>query len=418
MDSIRRSSLFLKIMKNLLTFILITLFISSSSAQSYLPERSILIYKAKLMNSITGFAVGEAGTILKTTDGGETWIQILSGTTNDLWSLCFSNDIITVVGMGGIILKSTNGGTDWIPQNSGVGNPLSEVYFADSSNGAIIGFSIFLKTTNGGIIWNSTGLGAWFGAASFTDINTGTAAGMNGIIIRTTNGGSSWNTQSSGTSRHLSGVSFLDINNGIVVGDSGTILKTTNGGTDWIQQSGGTSEVITDVYFVDAVNAAAVGNGGLILKSTDSGINWVTQSSGTSAALTSIYFIDQNTGITAGSENTILKTTNGGITWEPKTVVTSVTGNELPRESFYLSQNYPNPFNPVTRIDYIIPEKGFILIKIYDALGREVTALVNELKSPGNYSVKFNGANLPGGIYFYRLITSGFTQTRKMILLK
>ena len=100
-------------------------------------------------------------------------------------------------------------------------------------------------------------------------------------------------------------------------------------------------------------------------------------------------------------------------------------------EKFALSQNYPNPFNPSTTIKYTIPtlpasprlakgrtEVGFVTLKVYDILGREVVTLVNEKKSPGYYSVVFNTQNLPSGIYFYRLQTGEFTQTRKMILLK
>jgi hypothetical protein len=95
--------------------------------------------------------------------------------------------------------------------------------------------------------------------------------------------------------------------------------------------------------------------------------------------------------------------------------------------NFILSQNYPNPFNPTTTIKYSIPELSFVTIKIYDVLGSEVTALVNEQKSVGTYEVEFNshsggvrsaGGGLTSGVYFYRLQAGDFIQTRKMILLK
>ncbi len=102
-------------------------------------------------------------------------------------------------------------------------------------------------------------------------------------------------------------------------------------------------------------------------------------------------------------------------------------GNKLP-DKFELSQNYPNPFNPTTTIKYSIPtssplakgrtEEGFVTLKIYDVLGREVATLVNEAKSPGYYSVNFNAVNLPSGLYFYKLTAGGFSQTKKMILMK
>ena len=103
--------------------------------------------------------------------------------------------------------------------------------------------------------------------------------------------------------------------------------------------------------------------------------------------------------------------------------------NNMPK-SFSLSQNYPNPFNPTTKIRYSIPlnlpdgkagvkrERSNVVLKIYDALGREVTTLVNEVKSPGNYEVSFDANKLASGIYYYRLKAGDFTETKKMILLK
>jgi hypothetical protein len=97
---------------------------------------------------------------------------------------------------------------------------------------------------------------------------------------------------------------------------------------------------------------------------------------------------------------------------------------------FSLEQNYPNPFNPVTTIEYKIPDVGtspansagrfmkFVKLKVYNTLGEEVTTLVNEEKPAGNYSVKFNGSNLPSGVYFYKLAAGSFIATRKMVLLR
>lgn len=83
-----------------------------------------------------------------------------------------------------------------------------------------------------------------------------------------------------------------------------------------------------------------------------------------------------------------------------------------------LMQNHPNPFNPNTTISYTLKEAGKVLLKVYDALGREVTTLVNEDKVPGNYSVQFNASSLSSGIYFYRLHTSNLVETKKLLLMK
>ncbi|MBI3125629.1 MAG: T9SS type A sorting domain-containing protein [Ignavibacteriales bacterium] len=101
---------------------------------------------------------------------------------------------------------------------------------------------------------------------------------------------------------------------------------------------------------------------------------------------------------------------------------TKVEEESIPT-GFKLEQNYPNPFNPETTISYKVQAASQVGLKIYDALGREVTTLVNEYKQPGNYKVRFNvetrhGASLQSGVFFYTLTANGFTQTKKMLLIK
>ena len=91
---------------------------------------------------------------------------------------------------------------------------------------------------------------------------------------------------------------------------------------------------------------------------------------------------------------------------------------EIISDNYDLYQNYPNPFNPVTRISYSIPKQGLVSLKIYDILGREVKELVNEIKSQGSYSVDFNASGLPSGVYLYRIKSEGFTETKRMLLIK
>jgi WD40 repeat protein len=85
---------------------------------------------------------------------------------------------------------------------------------------------------------------------------------------------------------------------------------------------------------------------------------------------------------------------------------------------YELYQNYPNPFNPSTIIDYSIVSAGHVSLKVYDLLGKEVAQLVEEEKGPGNYVCKFNCANMPAGVYFYKLQTGNFSATKKLLLLK
>ncbi len=87
-------------------------------------------------------------------------------------------------------------------------------------------------------------------------------------------------------------------------------------------------------------------------------------------------------------------------------------------DGYTLSQNYPNPFNPSTTINYSIPKSGFVTLKIYDMLGKEVMTLVNENQTTGTYKVTFNAGNLTSGVYFYKLSTNGFIDTKRMALIK
>jgi len=83
-----------------------------------------------------------------------------------------------------------------------------------------------------------------------------------------------------------------------------------------------------------------------------------------------------------------------------------------------LSQNYPNPFNPSTNIKFQIANNKYVLLKVFDVIGREVQTLVNEKLKPGEYEVTFDGSTLPSGVYFYKLQADDFTETKKSILLK
>ncbi len=91
--------------------------------------------------------------------------------------------------------------------------------------------------------------------------------------------------------------------------------------------------------------------------------------------------------------------------------------SEIP-DDYMLHANYPNPFNPVTTMKYDLPFDSEVTLTVYDMLGREVVTLVNEMKSAGRYSVTFNAAGLPSGMYFYKIKAHDFVQVRKMILLK
>jgi hypothetical protein len=107
---------------------------------------------------------------------------------------------------------------------------------------------------------------------------------------------------------------------------------------------------------------------------------------------------------------------NCGVNITPATGLEPINSNVV--NDYKLEQNYPNPFNPVTKISFAIPKTGFVTLKVYDVLGREVASLVNTNKLAGSYIVDFDASNLSSGIYFYKLEVNGFVDTKKMMVIK
>jgi PKD repeat protein len=121
-------------------------------------------------------------------------------------------------------------------------------------------------------------------------------------------------------------------------------------------------------------------------------------------------------------------TSNGGNMTIPISIFISSTvdvkDSERNIHSYKLEQNYPNPFNPRTKINWSIPVSGFVSLKIYNIEGSEIETLVDEFKSAGNYETIFesnklkNGSSLPSGVYFYRLTSGNFSESKKFVLIK
>ena len=271
----------------------------------------------------TGIAVGDQGAILRTVDGGSTWTPQPSGTTNVLWGVSFTDaGTGTVVGDAGTILRTTDGGATWSRQSSGTADRLNGVSFTSANTGTIVGANgTILRTVDGGVTWKpqSSGTRNWLYGVSFISANTGFVVGDGGVILRTTNGGATWTPQSSGFLGSLFAISFADASTGIAVGARGAVLRITDGGATWTQDSSGTTSALFAVASTDAGARTAVGDQGTILRTTDRGDTWKAQSrSATSNTLIAVFFTDSSTGTVVGGNGTILRTTDGGVTWTPQ----------------------------------------------------------------------------------------------------
>ncbi len=347
------------------------------------------LYSVYFISESTGWVVGQSGAVYKTTNAGANWSAQTSGfPSNYLYSVCFTDvSFGYIVGSGGLILKTMNGGNNWVQQTSGVSNTLSCVYFPPSAT-SMIGYAV-----------------------------GGTAT--EGVVLKTSSAGSSWTLKTLGTN-WLFGVHFDNVQLGWAVGYSGTIYSTLNGGDNWIPQTSGTTNRLVAVHFPNASTGYAVGYSGTIVKTTNSGTNWFTQVSPSTNNLWGTFFTDENTGWAAGWNGTILHTTNGGVTYINK------ISSEIPREC-KLYQNYPNPFNPVTKIKFDLSKSNLILseaeglkvkIIVFDILGKEVAELFGGYLNPGAYETQWDASSYSSGIYFYSLIAGNYLETKKMLLIK
>jgi photosystem II stability/assembly factor-like uncharacterized protein len=296
---------------------------------------------------------------------------------------------------------------------------LYEIFFCDANTGYAAGTNgTIRKTTNGGTNWAGLTSGTTndLYEVHFIMNNLGYVVGAGGTVRYTTNGGTNWIAQTSGTTQSLLDVRFSStfLTNALTsIGNNGTIISTTNGGTNWNSQNSGTNNDLYEIHFSFPTVGYAAGQNGTILRTTNGGANWTQSVSGTNNTLRSIYFPIPSTGFSVGLNGTILKTTSGFVGIEP-------VNNSVP-DKFSMAQNYPNPFNPVTKIRFEIPAGNSnenIVLTVYNALGKEVSTLVNGNLQTGVYEIDFDGSNLPSGVYFYKLTAGGFTDVKKMTLIK
>jgi photosystem II stability/assembly factor-like uncharacterized protein len=266
---------------------------------------------------VRAYATNPSGTtygnlvIFQTSAG---WAKQISGTNTILNSIYFtdaSNGY--AVGNNGTILKTTNAGISWVAKSSGTTSNLNSIYFINTTTGYIVGDNGTILTTNDSSTWatQAGGTNNNLNSVYFTDANHGYAVGANGIILSFD--GANWTSQTNGAN-NLNSVCFVGAT-GCAVGANGTILTTNNYGNIWVTQSGGTSNLLNSVYFTSANTGYAVGVNGTILQTNNAGFTWTAQTSNTGNELQSVYFSDANNGYAVGVGSTILATSNGGSTW-------------------------------------------------------------------------------------------------------
>lgn len=288
-----------------------------------LPSVSAEFRDVHFFDAKRGWAVGDRGAILATSDGGVSWAEQFSSTQDALQGVHFANPKRGwVVGDGGVILTTDDGGKSWTAQLTGTSNGLNGIHFLDEERGWVVGADgTVLRTDNGGTNWQVTpsGVQGSLYGLHFVDEKNGWVVGESGTILHTEDGGASWQSQSTDSKQWLYGVSFVDVDQGWIVGAGGLILSTLDGGVHWHTQSSDTSKDLYGVFFADARRGWAGGRGGLILATSDAGKNWRVQNGGLTSVLTGIQFVDAKRGWAVGLGGTILATSDGGARWRTQT---------------------------------------------------------------------------------------------------
>ena len=418
-------------------------------------------------NQSTGYITGELGSVLKTSDYGQTWSTNCSYfTLKSLSDVRFlGRDTVVITADSGYIYRTTNQGLNWTGEKVG-NNSLSKFFFLNKTTGYACGaYGLLLKTTNSGVNWNSLNTGIsdrLLLDVFFLNQNTGfIATAIPGNLYKTTNGGLNWfnipkpenanyffirflNTNTGFTSAfeniyrttdlgetwtlmntHINAdinwdICFINNLTGFTANGDGYIHKSTDGGYNWFRTSELVSNDVFKVHFLNETTGYATAGYGFsgsfsaIFCTTNGGANWLRQyiPMGTNAEkLSSVDFCDMNTGFVVGYNGIVFKTTTGGMVYIKSMLL------EIP-ELHSLYQNYPNPFNPITNIKFDLPKNGFVTLKLFDILGREIATLVDEILKSGTYNVSWNGSDYPSGVYFYKMIAGDYNMTKKMLLIK
>ncbi|MBK7670626.1 MAG: hypothetical protein IPJ24_04400 [bacterium] len=264
-----------------------------------------------------GTVVGHLGTIMRTEDGGRTWMTQAGGTQTLFWDVDFVGPLHGVaVGSDGVILTTSDGGRHWISRDSDTTEGLSCVRFSDRENGFIVGENgTLLRTRDGGRTWSRRVVATdshlhWM---RFANPELGLIVGEHGLILRTVDGGLSWQQRPSGTDKQLYAMCFADERMAIAVGEDGVCVRSDDGGWTWHSTPRISDESLSMVSFVDSDTGFAVDVVGRIMKSTDGGSNWTLCASGYARYLADVQVQDRSTVYAVGDE--ILKSTDAGETW-------------------------------------------------------------------------------------------------------
>ncbi len=352
----------------------------------------------------------QQGLAMSSNDGAP-WQYIWNGMIDRyINSVVANNSFVFISTLSKGVLKTSNQGINWVQCTNGIDTLDIKRLFAFDD--VVFAYKIYdswsYRTTDNGVSWS--GFYTPITVESIARIGevfiAGNSSMETGGLIRSTNKGANW---TSVIPSYLPG--------GIVAKDSAFyfynyngLYKSTNLGINWVQVPSDLSAGGSKLYVVD--NKLVCLSGVNIYTSSNNGTNWISKSQG-------LPYLQGIGALAVKGTNVFLCTSGRGVWKISKADLLPVENisTEVP-SAYSLKQNYPNPFNPVTKIQYSITKNGFVKLVVFDALGREVETLVNEVLQPGTYETSFDGSTLNSGVYFYKLTSGDFTSVKKMMMVK
>ena len=426
-------------LKGLVLFLLLTghiAFAQGSWERIDVPTKQNLV-SVSFVDSLYGWAAGDSGTIIHTTDGGHSWIIQDSRTTREIADVFFLNRKLgwassynySTSPYGTVLLKTTDGGASWIS----VPYPTENIFitcilFLDSLNGWMGGKPhALVRTTDGGISWEQPAIDtstlAFFPVLGIEFLNPGIGYACGGIfdvagvIWRTTNGGQKWYAidVSDAPADEVRGLHIFDTLH--VMGAGGDpdygygvgMIRSSDGGMNWEYEDIGLQGIAYDLDFRTPLEAwAPLGPKNRLIFSRDAGKTWNQVQTPDSTSVYTMTFPDSLHGFAVGNAGAVLK-------YHPPLHPSVNPVSPQPSDGFALHQNFPNPFHGVTTIRFTLPqvqpennlsgshEPMPVQITIFDPFGKVLSMPVNKRFSPGNHEVIIDLSGFPPGIYFYSL---------------
>jgi len=402
-------------------------------------------YAGEINNQNPGMILGgtqDNGTI-RTSGPVGSWQEIYGG--DGFYCLVDYNDQNKVYASSqtGGLGRSTNGGASFVGATSGLDLTYTNwmtPYVMDKNNPSILycGTYKIHKTTNSMQSWTAISPDLANGhVQNLGTITTVDVSKSNPNVIYcgtddanvwvTTNGGSNWTKIINGLPYRW--VTRVTIHNdsanvcyvtlsGYKVDSLGShIYRTSNYGSSWQSISGNLPNApVNDVILGFTEGTLYIGTDVGVMTTTNYGVSWFVLDTGIPSSVPCHDLtLHQSTG-------KLVVWTHGRSAYSTSIPVGISNIGEIAKE-FMLYQNYPNPFNPETKIRFSLPGPSIkraqaVKLVIFDILGRELKTLVNEQLQPGTYEIDFDATYLASGVYFYRLISEGYSLTRTMMLIK